>query len=86
MTLQELVYKVQQLFQEAGQAFNDKTVITCEAKLKDLRDLLIDQIVEPDEKPADVAAATEETEQASPENTADETPVEPGPEAQPSED
>jgi len=73
----ELVYKVQQLSQAAGLAYNENHPVECEALLVELRDLLIDQnfVTEKAETPPPAEETeTDQPEQAPPgEETAEPT-------------
>ena len=86
MELSELVHAVQQLSQWAGLAFNTCKLVECEERLRALRDLLIDQIIEPDEKPAEEPADAAEPDSPEPDVPAEETETPAGPEADPSEE
>lgn len=85
MELNELINKVQVLSQAVGLAFNAQEEATAVLKLRELRDLLTDEVIEPDETPVRLAAEVEETEQPVQAEAVDEEPEDLGPEAQPSE-
>lgn len=85
MEINELIHKVQLLANSAGLAYNTQEEATAVLKLRELRDLLIDEVIGPDETPVRLAAEVEETETPVQAEAVDEEPEDPGPEAEPSE-
>jgi len=85
MVTAELVYKVQQLSQDVGRAYNEQKEVECMVLLAKLRDFLIEQnfVIEKAETPPPAEeTGTEQSEQNTP---AENIIPFPGPEAQPSE-
>jgi len=86
MEITELVHKVQLLSQEAGLAVNTERKEEAKEKLLKLSEVLgLNTGVFISDEP-DSGPAPGETEEAEQEAAVEETPAEPGPEAQPSEE
>jgi len=81
----ELVYKVQQLSQAAGLAYNEHHPVECVALLVELRDFLIEQSLVTEKAETPPPAEETETEQSEQDTPAENIIPFPGPEAQPSE-